>query len=152
MINKIELSDSLGRGIVADLQNKLNEVIDYLNEIATPFGFCLCGASPLHIKGQVEMCSYWPEKESVCGVEGCTCGGAYKRISGDVIQEVCEECGISANVLTCLQRFGRRPYKLAFDSSTFHIDVCDCCGEEKPVTGVRDFLYPDFSLLKRYEK
>jgi hypothetical protein len=62
---------------------------------------------------------------------------------------VCYECGISANVLTCLKKYGNRPLQLAFTVSTYHVGECACCGEEKDVTEQRDFFYPDFSLLER---
>ena len=61
----------------------------------------------------------------------------------------CEPCGVSANVLTCLVKYGRRPNKLCFDVSTFVEGMCIACGEETDVTEARDFFYPDFSLLKR---
>ena len=61
---------------------------------------------------------------------------------------VCRECGISANVLTCLKKFGQRPMQLAFSVSTFHTSTCDVCGsKDVPVTEPRDFFHPDFSLL-----
>lgn len=63
------------------------------------------------------------------------------------ISEVCAECGISANVLTCLYRYGAPPKQLAFSVSTYHVGKCDWCGEKKPVTETRDFFYPDFNLL-----
>lgn len=65
------------------------------------------------------------------------------------INNVCAECGIAANVLTCLKRFGKRPNELSFTTSTFHRGVCDVCLEEKYVTEARDFYYPDFTLLKK---
>lgn len=63
------------------------------------------------------------------------------------IKVVCSHCGISANVLTCLKKYGRSPKKLAFNTSTFHTAVCDVCGEKTELTEVRDFFYPDFNLL-----
>lgn len=60
---------------------------------------------------------------------------------------MCVSCGISANVLTCLKRYGKRPNKLAFDLSTMHTGKCDVCDEETSVTEPRDFFNPDFSLL-----
>ena len=65
------------------------------------------------------------------------------------IHWACGECGISANVLTCLKRYGKPPKQLAFTCSTTHKGKCDFCGEEKDVTQARDYFYPDFSLLKR---
>jgi len=63
------------------------------------------------------------------------------------IKNVCRECGVSANVLTCIKRYNNRPNKLCFSTSTYHTAICDYCLEEKQVTEVRDFFYPDFSLL-----
>lgn len=70
------------------------------------------------------------------------------------INKVCSECGISANVLTCIKRYGQRPNKLCFTFSTYHIGQCDVChrikddeGEPISVTEPRDFYHPDFSLL-----
>lgn len=63
------------------------------------------------------------------------------------IKNVCSECGISANVLTCLRKHGRSPLKLSFDTSTFHKGICDYCGVMKFVTEVRDFFHPEFSLI-----
>lgn len=65
---------------------------------------------------------------------------------------LCKECGISANVLTCLKRYHDRPNKLCFDVSTYHIGICAFCGEEKLVTQQRDYFYPDLSLLARAKK
>lgn len=62
---------------------------------------------------------------------------------------VCSNCGISANVLTCLKKHKSVPKKLAFDISTYHEGVCDFCRETKFVTEPRDFFYPDFELLKK---
>ena len=63
------------------------------------------------------------------------------------ISSVCRECGIAANVLTCLQKYGQRPDQLAFTVSTVHKGTCDVCGEERHVTEPRDFFYPNFGLL-----
>lgn len=66
------------------------------------------------------------------------------------IRSVCSPCGIAANVLTCLKKYGYAPLKLAFNISTFHIskEGCQVCGNKKVhVTEARDFFYPDFSLL-----
>lgn len=68
------------------------------------------------------------------------------------INSVCSSCGISANVITCLKKYGMPPKKLAFDVSTFHEGECDYCGEEKMVTQVRDFFYPNFTLLAKFKK
>ena len=68
------------------------------------------------------------------------------------INRVCAECGISANVLTCLFKYGKPPKKLCFGISTYGNGKCDWCGKNKPVTQVRDFFYPDFFLLKKAEE
>lgn len=72
------------------------------------------------------------------------------------IHQVCAECGISANVLTCLKRYGNRPHKLCFTFSTSSAGECDYCrrtedadGEPLSVTSVRDFFYPNFDLLTK---
>lgn len=67
------------------------------------------------------------------------------------IYNVCAECGISANVVTCLHKYGQRPNKLCFSVSTYHEAVCDYCKELKSVTEVRDFFYPDFNYLEKYK-
>lgn len=64
------------------------------------------------------------------------------------IHQVCHECGITANVLTCLKKYGMPPLKLAFTLSTFHPGVCDYCHSMSDITETRDFFYPDFSLIK----
>lgn len=63
------------------------------------------------------------------------------------IHQSCRECGITANVLTCLKRYGHPPKQLAYSVSTYHKGKCDFCGEEKDVTEARDFFYPDYSLI-----
>lgn len=69
-----------------------------------------------------------------------------------VIQQVCAPCGVSANVLTCLKKYKDRPKKLQFQVSTWHDGECDFCGEVTGVTEVRDFFYPDFTLLAKKVK
>ena len=69
------------------------------------------------------------------------------------ISNVCYECGVSANVLTCLKKYGMPPKKLCFDVSTYSLGYkCDYCGKKKDTTEVRDFFYPDFSLLAKFKK
>ena len=67
------------------------------------------------------------------------------------IRQVCSDCGIEANRLTCLKRYGHEPKKKCFDVSTFHMDKCDWCGKEKYVSETRDFFYPDFNLMVKNE-
>jgi hypothetical protein len=60
---------------------------------------------------------------------------------------VCRECGLAANALTCLLKYGQYPLKPAFSVSTWHRGTCGSCGRATTVTEARDFFYPDFSLL-----
>lgn len=69
-----------------------------------------------------------------------------------IIENVCRNCGISANVLTSLKLHKKRPDKLSFDVSTWHKGTCDYCLEEDMVTEVRDFFHPNFDLLAKAEK
>lgn len=70
-----------------------------------------------------------------------------KRTYNNAISNVCDECGIEANRLTCLKKYGKEPDQKKFLISTYHIGKCDCCEKKKFVTEARDFFYPDFSLL-----
>jgi len=63
------------------------------------------------------------------------------------IRNVCYECGVSANVVTCLRKYRSSPDKLAYSLSTYHSGNCDFCGQNTQVTEARDFFYPDFKLL-----
>lgn len=67
--------------------------------------------------------------------------------TNDQIHWVCSACGITANYLTCLKKFGKPPLKPAFEVSTFHENTCDVCGHKRAVTESRDFFYPDFQLI-----
>ncbi len=60
---------------------------------------------------------------------------------------VCRECGLAANALTCLLKYGQYPLKPALSVSTCYQGTCGSCGRETTVTKERDFFYPDFSLL-----
>lgn len=62
-------------------------------------------------------------------------------------KQVCESCGVSANVLTCLKKYGRSPMQIKMSRSTWHMGECEICGETREVTQPRDFFYPDFALL-----
>ncbi len=64
------------------------------------------------------------------------------------IYNCCKGCGLEANRLTCLKKYGSEPKKPKFNLSTYHKGKCDVCGKEKLITEARDFFYPDFSLLK----
>ena len=66
------------------------------------------------------------------------------------ISNVCRECGITANALTCLKKYGRLSKQLAYTLSTYHKGECDYCKEEKEITEVRDFFYPDFGLIQKF--
>lgn len=59
-------------------------------------------------------------------------------------------CGVTANYLTCLKKFGQRPHKPAYDVSTWHRGTCDVCkSPSSMVTEPRDFFYPDFTLIEK---
>lgn len=94
---------------------------------------------------KMKMCMHEDKKDFIA----CTnCNPKKKEI-----QQVCYQCGVSANVLTCLKKYGMPPKKLSFDVSTYCTGYkCDYCGEEKATTEARDFFYPDFSLLAKYKK
>lgn len=74
------------------------------------------------------------------------------RNFGKRIRGVCYPCGVTANVLTCLQRYGKRPDQVSFNISTYYTGECDCCGETTSITEARDFFYPDFTLIGRVAK
>ncbi len=61
---------------------------------------------------------------------------------------VCQDCGVKANTLTCIKKYGSKPKKLQFSVSTYHRGTCEVCGKEKMVTEPRDFFYPNFGLLE----
>lgn len=65
------------------------------------------------------------------------------------ITNVCRECGVTANVLTCLEKYGKPPLTLAYSGSTFHKGICDVCRQKKHVTEARDFFHPNFSLIEK---
>lgn len=65
------------------------------------------------------------------------------------IHGVCYECGVTANVLTCLKEYGHPPKQLSFSISTYHKGRCDFCHDEKDITEARDFFYGDFSLIQQ---
>ncbi len=60
---------------------------------------------------------------------------------------VCRECGLAANALTCLVKYGQYTLKAAFSVSACYQGTCASCGRDTTVTEERDFFYPDFSLL-----
>lgn len=65
---------------------------------------------------------------------------------------VCAMCGLTANFLTCLKKYGQPPLKPCFSVSTYHKGKCEICGHETSVTEARDFFYPNFSLLTKLIK
>ncbi len=71
------------------------------------------------------------------------------RKSTDPIYQVCGDCVLEANRLTCLKKYGRVPIKPKYDGSTYQMGECDVCGRRTMITEARDFFYPDFSLLKK---
>lgn len=72
------------------------------------------------------------------------------------IIEVCDSCGIKAHLLTEQKRLGRAfdlaKFQSKFTLSTYHEGKCDICGQVCSVTEPRDFFYPDFKLLKKFEE
>jgi len=68
---------------------------------------------------------------------------------GEIQLWICHECGVTANILTCLRNYKAPPKKLCYDVSTYWVGECSVCGETKQVTSERDFFYPDFSLLQK---
>lgn len=65
---------------------------------------------------------------------------------------ICFPCGVTANYLTCLRKYGQAPLRAAFEISTFHTGICGVCGHEAHVTEERDYFYPDFTLIAKVKK
>lgn len=65
------------------------------------------------------------------------------------INQVCHECGVTANVLTCLKKHKTPPKKLCYEVSTWSLDFYDICRQEKSVSSPRNYFHPDFSLLQK---
>ncbi len=63
------------------------------------------------------------------------------------MNKICEQCGLAANYLTCMVRYGTPPKSPMFGVSTWHEAKCDSCKRVVWVTEARDFYYPNFSLL-----
>lgn len=57
---------------------------------------------------------------------------------GSEIRWVCFDCGKEA--LTFSENKGKKQ----FEVSTYHVNLCDVCGQQKYVTEARDFGYPKF--------
>ena len=68
---------------------------------------------------------------------------------GSKLYWVCQACGKEALSMPINKG------KIQFECSTWHLGVCDVCGQNKNVTETRDFGYPVFVLptnhLKQYE-
>lgn len=69
---------------------------------------------------------------------------------------VCEFCGIKANYLTQRKKYGKDFDEDKFIPSaegvvTCHQGICDVCGKERLLTNVRNYFYPDFSLIDSKE-
>lgn len=62
---------------------------------------------------------------------------------GSKIHAVCMECGKHA--MTLPENKGKSQYSI----STWHVSTCDVCGERKPVTEPRDFMYPVFERIEK---
>lgn len=71
-----------------------------------------------------------------------------RNITGDV----CDSCGIAANVLDCLKRFGRPPRRTKVTISTYYAGICAICKKSAAITEQRDFFYPNFDLLLKEMK
>ena len=63
------------------------------------------------------------------------------------INNVCKDCWIEANRLTCLKKYWKEPIEKCFTVSTYRMWICDFCKNHKFITSCRDFFYPDFGLL-----
>ena len=61
---------------------------------------------------------------------------------------LCYDCGVIANHLTCLKEYNKLAKKLSFKISTYHEGICDCCGVKKAITEARDFYYPNKDAIK----
>jgi hypothetical protein len=64
------------------------------------------------------------------------------------IYTICNRCGVCARVVTYWDRFKEFPPKLCWDCSTWHVGICDWCGEERSITEARDFFHPDWTHIK----
>lgn len=67
------------------------------------------------------------------------------------IELVCEYCGVKANHLSQMRKYGEEFDEEKFvpmaEVSTCIKGVCHVCGYEGNVYPVRDFNYPDFNLM-----
>jgi hypothetical protein len=67
-------------------------------------------------------------------------------------QWVCLDCGKQAMILNAKKKYGDKyDESKVFPEpwvSTFHMGICDVCGENKAVTQHRDYRYVDFALLE----
>lgn len=63
---------------------------------------------------------------------------------------ICRQCGLAANYLTCMAKYGEPPAKPAYDVSTCNQGKCDVClREDVAVISERDYFYPDFRLINK---
>lgn len=63
--------------------------------------------------------------------------------------QACSPCGITANQLTCLKKYGERPLKNASEVSTMHKGFCYICErDDQYVTEMRDYFYPDIRAIR----
>lgn len=60
---------------------------------------------------------------------------------------VCDKCGKEANRLTCLNIYGKEPWKIKLKTHVFTKGLCEVCGKHTMVTRPREYYYPDFTLL-----
>jgi len=63
---------------------------------------------------------------------------------------VCRQCGLAGNTLTCLVKYGELPKQASFSVSTMHEGICDICLRTNvPVCEDRDCYYPNWNLLQK---
>lgn len=72
-----------------------------------------------------------------------------KTTSQEIPQGVCHRCGVTANVLTCLKKYGQSPNQLSVVAGTSWRGRCRICGREDSVGSERDYYHPDFSLIEK---
>ena len=63
------------------------------------------------------------------------------------INNICYECGASANVLTSFKKYGKRPHRLSRDTIVINRGECDICEKRSHLMDPNHFYFPDFDLL-----
>jgi len=62
-------------------------------------------------------------------------------------KKVCDICGIEANRLTSIERYGREPRWKKHRFADYKKAKCDICGRKTRVTTPDSFFLPNFKLL-----